>query len=71
MTAAVPYQVMTVITANIATGNTAQSVAPIVKSVILQSAWGVLMSVPRAMSRSVITVPPNARNVKRRSARIV
>ena len=71
MTAAAQWLMMTATTVNIATGITAQSAAPIAKSVIPQSAWGVLMNVPRAMSRSVRAVLPNARNAKRRSVRIV
>ena len=70
MTAAVPYQAMIAITANTATGITAAVAAAIAKSVIQQFVWGVLMDVPHAMSRSVVTVLPNARIAKRRSVRI-
>ena len=71
MTAEVTYQAMTAITANTATGNTAQSAALVAKSVIPQSVWGVLMSVPVVMCRSVVTVQPNVKSVKKHSVRIV
>ena len=70
MTAAVPYQAMIAITANTATGITARSAAAIARGAIRQCVWGVLMGVPHAMSRSVVTVLPNARIAKRRSVRI-
>ena len=71
MTAEVTYQAMTAITANTATGNTAQSAALVAKSVIPQSAQGVLMSVPAVMCRSAVIVQLNAKSVKKHSVRIV
>ena len=71
MTAAVPYQAMTAITANTATGSTAQSAAAIAKSVIQQFVWGVLMNVPHVMSRSVGAVQPNAKSVKKLTVKTV
>ena len=70
MTVEVTYQAMTATTVNIATGITARSAAAIARCAIRQCVWGVLMSVPHAMSLSVITVLPNARIAKRRSVRI-
>ena len=70
MTAAAQCLTMTATTANTVTGITAQSAAAIAKNVIPQSAWGVLMSVPHAMSRSAATVLPNAGIANKRSVRI-
>ena len=57
MTAAAQYLTMTATTVSIATGITAAVAAAIARGVIQRFAWGVLMSVPHAMSWSVITVP--------------
>ena len=71
MTVVVPYQVMIATTVNTATEITVHNAAAIVRDVIPQSVWAVLMDVPRAMNRSVRTVQLNVKIASKRSARIV
>ena len=70
MTAAAPCRAMIAITVNHVTEIIVRSVRRIARCVTPHFVWDVLMNVPHAMSRSVITVRPNARIAKRRSVRI-
>ena len=71
MTAAAQYLTMTATTVTIATGITAAVAAVVARCVIQQCVWGVLTSVPHAMSQSAATAPQNAKIAKKSSARIV
>jgi len=71
MTADTQYQVMIAITVNTANGTTVRNAVAIVKCVIPQSAWAVLMNVHPAMNLFVKVVQHPVRNAKKPSARTV
>ena len=71
MTAVALYQEMIAITVNTANGTTVRNAVAIVKCVIPQSAWAVLMNVHPAMNLFVKVVQHPVRNAKKPSARTV
>ena len=65
MTAAIPYQAMSVITANAVTEITAHNAVPIAKCVTPPCVWDALMNVPAVMNRFAKVVQLNVKNVKK------
>ena len=71
MTVATVYQAMIAITVNTAIGTIVRRAVHIAGCAIRLYALAVLMNVLYVMSRSVGSVPPNAKSAKRRFARTV